>query len=266
MKRTITFLNYFLEIYLPTANQLILGSITFFLMISFLSCSQNQSDKNNQVFQRSVQNNAQEQHRKITLHVITASSYGVANTSGEPTAGKYNGKTVSTYNISGVLSEIQYYSPANELLYKESNVYDSTGKLIAINRSLPDGNRGIKIIPKYDDKGIRNEDDWYNPSGTLYCKIQMKHNELGTIDESKTFNAEGKLIHSISSYSYNDSGDIKECVYYKPDGSVQHTQSYKYNDLDEEGNWRTSIVLKNNIPVQIIKREIEYLRSYTYEY
>ncbi len=230
------------------------------LIISLFSCSQNKTDKSKPI----PQHNVPERQSNFTFHTITASSYNAIKKLDGVQEGKYNGKTVSTYDDSGVLTEIKYYSPANELLYKESNDYDSTGRLKATKRVLPNGNSGLKIIPKYNEKGLRIEDDWYNPSGSLYCTIQMQHNESGAITESKTYNSEGTLIQRISSYSYNDSGEVKQCVYFKPDGSVDYSLSYQYKDIDDVGNWHTNIILKNNIPAQIIKREIEYLGHYTY--
>ena len=255
-----TFGYHHIEIILLTTMRTIFSCFIICLTIFLFSCSQNKSDKNKPI----PQQNVPKRHSNFTFHTITASSYDAIKKSNGVQEGTYNGKTISTYDDSGILTEIKYYSSANELLYKESNDYDSTGRLRATKRVLPNGSSGLKIIPKYNEKGLRNEDDWYNPSGSLYCTIQMQHNESGAITESNTYNSEGTLIQRISSYSYNDSSEVKECVYFKPDGSVDHTLSYEYNNIDNEGHWRTNIILKNNIPAQIIKREIEYLVHYTY--
>jgi hypothetical protein len=244
--------------------------LLFFLTISLFSCSRQKSDtsyNNNKPIKADTyetpQNSITGNHPKVTINRITASTYDAVKKSGEVQAGKYNGKTISIYDNKGVLLEISYYSPKNELLYKDINEYDSVGRCKGTTRNLPEGKRGIKIVPKYNDKGLRIEDDWYNPDGIIYCKILKNYNESGKMVESKTYNSLGTLLQHSSSYTYNDSGDVKECIFYKPDGRVENHQTYEYKDFDDVGNWRTSITYKNTIAAQIIKRDIQYTASMT---
>jgi hypothetical protein len=56
---------------------------------------------------------------------------------------------------------------------------------------------------------------------------------------------------------YDDKGNETEWNSYKPDGSLDVKETYKY-DYDETGNWIKETKFRNGNPEIIIEREIKY--------
>jgi hypothetical protein len=181
------------------------------------------------------------------------------------------------------------------LEYKYIYKYDTNGNQIEVNgySNIPgiiDG-RERKTIYKYDTNGNKIEESWYDPDGSLSLITIFKYDSRGNQIEANCYNSDGSLLISRSTYKYDsrgnkiednfcfpypvcDSGDKYTFKYdsrgnqieenrYNSDGSLEYKHTFKYDEYDKTGNWVRKIKFRNDKPLVITERKIEY---YTIKY
>jgi hypothetical protein len=144
----------------------------------------------------------------------------------------------------------------DSMLYKMIYKYDENGNEIEKSRYKPDGQLNSKTILKYDTFGNPIECYFLQENGKYTIeKHAFNYDSSGKRIESQIYNSEDNLIFKEK---YDNNGNLTEYVYYKIDGSVLDKYNYVYQEYDDKGNWTYKIWIKNDKPINIIERVIEY--------
>lgn len=91
---------------------------------------------------------------------------------------------------------------------------------------------------------------------TLYEEIKNTYHSNGKLRESIR-TPKGSEYDVMTSHKYNDKGHLIE--HFLLPNNKKHKQIWEYEyKYDSKGNWIEKINYKDRIPLQFVKREIEY--------
>ncbi len=135
----------------------------------------------------------------------------------------YDGNLLITENI-------QEFSPYDTLVYKNIYKYNNNLKVVEIKSNYVSKSDYTEIIKNYDSKGKLIMEQWI-PIGSSYF-----------VTETQRFDEYGNTIKFIRKSN---------------DDSVNDVWISKYK-FDKKGNWIEKQKFKNNKPVVIVTRKIEY--------
>ena len=160
------------------------------------------------------------------------------------------------YNEKGNKIEVNGYNPDGSLYSKTTYKYDEKGNKIEQNKYNSNGSLDYKSTYKYDEKGSNIEENRYNSDGSLIVKYTYKYDEKGNIIEVNGNHPDGSFL-SKSTFKYDKKGNkIEENINYATDW-LDSKSTYKY-EYDKNNNWIQQVEYKNNKPIQITERIIEY--------
>ena len=108
----------------------------------------------------------------------------------------------------------------------------------------------------YNEKGNKIEENYYNSNGSLIYKNTYKYDEKGNKIEEYHYDEDGKFNYKTT-YKYDEKGNTIEINNYNSDGRLDSKYTYKYK-YDKNNNWIQQVKYKNNKPIQITERIIEY--------
>ena len=160
------------------------------------------------------------------------------------------------YNEKGNKIEENHYYSDGSLLDKYTYKYDENGNKIEVNNYYSDGRLILKITYKYDENGNNIEECYHYEDGILSEKHTYKYDENGNIIERNDYNFSSSLDKKYT-YKYDEKGNIIEINNYNSDGRLDSKYTYKYK-YDKNNNWIQQVEYKNNKPIQIRERIIEY--------
>ena len=159
------------------------------------------------------------------------------------------------YDDKGYIIELNKFWSDGSLKDKTTYEYDNKGNKIVSN--MYNANIGHVVVFKstheYGDNGNEIKLNRYKEGGGLY-KNSYKYNNKGNIIEDNSFKADGSLSFKII-YKYDDKGNLTE--EYPENGNEEEKTTFKY-DYDKSNNWIERIEFKNDRPIFILEREIEY--------
>ncbi len=189
--------------------------------------------------------------------------------------------TTSTYEVVEESGEFhKRYGPSNE-----TATFDKKGNLIDEYPSYRSRDEafGTESTFKFDEKGNKIVDNWYNKDGSLLTKTIYKHDKKGNITEERSYNGGGSLSSNIiykydkkgnrieinsyyndgslftkTIYKYDKKGNITEERNYDREGSLSRKSSYKYDEYDKKGNWLRRTFFANDKPRKIEERVVFY--------
>jgi hypothetical protein len=157
------------------------------------------------------------------------------------------------YDSNGNISEEDFTTADNAILYKARYDYDDDGKKVERVVLDPKGAVRAKREFKYDDKGNAVEWSEQNPDGSIRSRSSYVYNDRKAVSEWKSFNARGSLVDWWD-YAYDDRGNRKEETRYFSDDTVDARYVY---ELDEKGN-RTGMAKYNSGGEMIGKEQYVY--------
>ena len=109
----------------------------------------------------------------------------------------------------------------------------------------------------FDNKGNQTERNGYYSDGSLSNKWTYKHDDKGNQIERIGYDSDGSFFNKWT-YKDDDNGNLIESnIIYDSDGSLSFKYNYEYT-YDEKNNWIKCIEFINDIPLEIVEREIEY--------
>jgi YD repeat-containing protein len=173
------------------------------------------------------------------------------------------------------------YDSEGKLLFKKKYKYNSKGKRIEeinldadgktqfISISTTDkngdeveslmfsenGSVDIKWISKFDKKGKRIEMRRLDEEADYEVLFSFKYDNEGKLIEEIEHRADGKII-TKTSFKYDQSGQVVEEIFTDEDNNSElWVFEYEY---DEVGNWIKRIEIKENKPVYLVVRDIDY--------
>ena len=172
---------------------------------------------------------------------------------------KGNVKSVKKNSFVAVdkFGEISKGGRLKEQDFMNHQIFDNKGNKIERNGYDSDGSLSNKWTYKHDDKGNQIEGNCYDSNGSLSLKYTYKHDDKGNQIERIGYDSDGSFFNKWT-YKDDDNGNLIESnIIYDSDGSLSFKYNYEYT-YDEKNNWIKCIEFINDIPLEIVEREIEY--------
>ncbi len=152
--------------------------------------------------------------------------------------------------------EYEYECNSNRLHRKIVYKYDDN----QIKESVctkPNGRLDWKTTYKYDDRRNKIEMNDYYAKSKLIGKLTYIHDSEGNEIEINNYISDNQLIDK-KILKYDEKKNIIEENWYDfKSGNLLDRITLKYN-YDKQGNWIKKTLFRNDEPMEIIEREIEY--------
>ena len=146
--------------------------------------------------------------------------------------GRIISTTIFKYDSHGnKIERIKSTRHGSDQIEKFSYEYDSQGNKIERTDYNNAGDVQDRYLYKYDKQNNLTEYTMRFSNGSVLEKIDSKYDSNGNLIESQSYSHgkySGKSIHE-----YDDDSRLIKSILYNSDGSVNHTNTYKY---DEFGN------------------------------
>ena len=143
----------------------------------------------------------------------------------------------------------------NEMTKKESSKYQN-GRLVEEQSFGPDGEMTEKRLYKYDNQGNCSEMEFYSRDGELMQRYLYKYDQRGNRIEWRFYDAD-EFLSALTTYYYDDHDNLIEISSFNYDEHLNWKHSFIY-EYDEDDNWVRQTILRNNVPYQVIEREIAF--------
>ncbi|GJQ07770.1 hypothetical protein CAPN010_19280 [Capnocytophaga cynodegmi] len=131
------------------------------------------------------------------------------------------------YNEHEKLIEEIHYEENGTISSKETWKYNDKGNKIE-NIWYNKNGKIVKKTSKYDDKGNLIEETYYDRFGKEF----LKYNDKGNLIEEIKYNRNGKIDFK-ETREYNNQGNLIEEIRYRRDGKIDFKETWKY---DSQGN------------------------------
>ncbi|MCR4658743.1 MAG: hypothetical protein K5650_00415 [Bacteroidales bacterium] len=143
----------------------------------------------------------------------------------------------------------------NEMTKREASKYEN-GRLVEEQSYSPDGEMTEKRLFKYDNRGNCTEMEFYSREGELMQRYLYKYDQRGNRIEWRFYDAD-EFLSALTTYYYDDHDNLIEVSSFNYDEHLNWKHSYIY-EYDEDDNWVRQTILRNNVPYQVIEREIAF--------
>ena len=206
---------------------------------------------------------------------------GIILESTEYTKGKLTARNTYKYDSKFNNTEESCYEADGTLKWKEVFGYDKKGRRNEVTDYKVNGRFEARFTYKYDEKDNMVEENEYNSdTSQKHKRITNRYAANGAVVETNRYNDDGILVFwlkldregiKMTNTSYNDDGSFKGITTktYDDHGNeseedrffsneslnVKFRHTYEY---DKEGNWTRKITHKNEIPMEVTERRIEY--------
>lgn len=206
--------------------------------------------------------------------------------------GNCNEKFCTQYNEVQQAISIDIYNQDNELESKLMYDYDTSGLLHTISTYEPSGDLKTKTTYKYNELGLKVESSIFDNRGNLKSKKTIdydnKEREIYFVDYHDN-RADGEIPYMKVDTSYNERGydkivESRKLTSYNRKTEIARFENktsffedklltlmildesnklspdkYKFEyQMDMNNNWVVRTAFKNDIPVEISERTIEY--------
>lgn len=216
----------------------------------------------------------------------TESKFSVSIESEKPYKNKLIGKDYYKYNLQGKVIDREYHYSDGSLTSKHLFKYDTKGNLVEKMEQLGipaqgdtynyDNNGNMvesfcinlnsevrcgKSVYKYDTDGNMISRYNYGSDNRLFSKSIYNYDNDGRIIEENNLSTDDRVFYSIKN-KYDNDGNLMETTFKngsdESNASIKHTERFTYDSFDENENWIKKLTYKENIPVEITERDIEY--------
>ena len=143
----------------------------------------------------------------------------------------------------------------NQMTKKESSKYVN-GLMVEEQSFDQDGEMTELRKYKYDQKGNCTEMEFYNRDGDLMQHYLYKYDARGNRIEWRFYDAD-EFLSALTTYYYDDHDNLIEVSSFNYDEHLNWKHSYVY-EYDEDDNWVRQTIYRNNVPYQVIEREIAF--------
>ena len=142
-----------------------------------------------------------------------------------------------------------------QMTKRESSRFENNRK-VEEQSYAPNGMMTEKRVYKYDEAGNNTEMEFYNRDGELIQRYLYKYDENGNRIEWRYYDADEFLV-ALTTYYYDDHNNLTEVSSFNYDEHLNWKHSYIY-EYDEDDNWVRQTIYRNNVPYQVIEREIAF--------
>ncbi len=202
----------------------------------------------------------------------------------------YNSKVNYEYNSKGNLQSITKYDSENQLDDKQTFKYNENDSLFEINEYSSDGLLYQKTKHFYDSEDLLIKKEIYNKEGyRIFLHVfEYQKNQIVKVKKSKAltrydleynvveYDVKGEIV-----YEYIGDEPNKEIYlqyyYYNLDFFIELLMTRRWSNIvdsdkitfdyetDENKNWIKRIHYRNDVPIAVTVREIEYFTETTKE-
>ncbi len=138
---------------------------------------------------------------------------------------------------------------------REESRYENN-RIVEEQSYASDGSLTEKRVYKYDEQGNNNEMEFYNRDGEIIQRYTYKYDDNGNRIEWRFYDADEFLV-ALTTYYYDDHNNLVEVSSFNYDEHLNWKHSYVY-EYDEDDNWVRQTIYRNNVPYQVIEREIAF--------
>lgn len=196
-------------------------------------------------------------------------------------------KVIYEYNTNGLLTSQSCYDSEGNLLWKNTNTYNASGKITETAEFTKTGALRSKTIFKYSSDNTTDE-SYYDADGNLVWKNILKYDSNnvlveqysyfpdGSLDTKKTYtyNEAGKLVEILSVnekeeqvsrevFRFNEDMTVSEYAVYNSLNQVATREFYKY---DKNGNIAKISTYKISKKFGVTANELIKMSDYSYQY
>lgn len=162
--------------------------------------------------------------------------------------------TLYFYNANGDQIEVIRYDQNENVQYRQTYEYDSFGNVIENIQYDSEGNITSRSTYSFDSEGLILERELFGENNEPLFRIEYVRDAEGRIIEENTFE-ENKLSWKVTR-NYNQDGIIIENYY----EDFENGETYKqvFSELDANNYWRLEVLYKNEEPMEMSLRSIDY--------
>jgi hypothetical protein len=174
---------------------------------------------------------------------------------GHEGSGKLKWKENLTYDSKNNLVEVVDYKRDDSFAARYRYGYNSKGDLVEeYEYSSDTAHNYKKVTTKYDNEGHPIEINHFNEGGRLISQIKLDHMGLHLADIK--YNDDGSL-NSVIARKYDEwANEVLEDRFFVQDSiRVKYRHEYTY---DQTGNWLKNTTVRNDVPIQLTERVIDY--------
>ena len=143
----------------------------------------------------------------------------------------------------------------NQMTKKESSRFQN-GLKVEEQSFDANGEMTERRTYKYDQQGNCIEMEFYNRDGELMQHYLYKYDARGNRIEWRFYDAD-EFLSALTTYYYDDHDNLIEVSSFNYDEHLNWKHSYVY-EYDEDDNWVRQTIYRNNVPYQVIEREIAF--------
>jgi hypothetical protein len=208
---------------------------------------------------------------------------GIILESNEYYRGKLKTRNTYKYDSKGNNTEESCYEADGTIKWKELFEYDSKGNLTEVTDFKVNGRFESRFEYKYDNNGnMVEENEYRSDTSQKHKRITSRYSADGAVVETNRYNEDGILVFTLkldregvklTNTSYNADGSFKGITtqMFDEHGSEieedrffsNETLNMKYRytyEYDKEGNWTRKITHKDETPMEVTERRIEYFQ------
>jgi len=148
------------------------------------------------------------------------------------------------------------YNSQNNIKYKLVRNYDSNGKEIESNSYDKNNNLTTKVKSELDKNGNAIKDRMYNSYGNLESVTERKFDKNGNCIEAISKTNTDVIFQKWEEQMYDKFNNLINWKLTIPSSRTVHFE-HKF-EFDKNNNWIRQVILQDQKPETVIKREIKY--------
>lgn len=157
------------------------------------------------------------------------------------------------YSFGGTPESAEHYNTENKLTAKQTYEYKD-GHKISETWYDAEGNVESTWNYTYNNEGKLANETWTKANGQTNYDRTLRYGPIGKLSAQTWYLGQGPDSEWL--YEYDGQGNLVKITAQFSDGSTT-AQAYQ---LDKKGNWIQAVLYKNQQPISVIERSIEYFK------
>lgn len=190
--------------------------------------------------------------------------YGRLKEKNEFTAkGTLDKKYIFEFNTKGKCVSMNRYHPNGNLYGKMIYHYNESGNIVRYTVVNEKGDVKFRILYEYEKEVLKSETLYKNDTNVISFKT-YENDIYGNIIVENYFTDKKQLQLEKTTYAYDKKGNLIKKGNYKIKKEVEKAGFYLVDQIsyvykyDKKYNWTQKTIFKNNVPQEIVERELLY--------
>ncbi|WP_196893624.1 hypothetical protein [Aureivirga marina] len=178
--------------------------------------------------------------------------------------GELEKKYIFEFNTRGKCVSMNRYNPNGSLFGKMIYHYDATDKVNMYTVVDEIGNMKFRIVYVYNKKGMLKSETLYKNDANVLSFKTYENDAYGNVIVENYFADKKDLQLEKTTYEYDKKGNLIKKGNYKIKKEKKLDKFYLVDQIsyvykyDKNFNWTQKVIYKNNVPQEIVEREIIY--------